>query len=77
MESILENTTKKCKKPEFPKLMKCKYHATVVLFRSENNNGTVVWANKELTFYKVGDYSIHWDIEDFVEFEDQQIILKN
>jgi len=76
MVSILENTIKIDKEPEFPKLMMCKQQSMVVLFAQDLNRGTVVWANRQKTFYNVGDYSIGWNENDFVEFKDQEIILR-
>jgi hypothetical protein len=76
MISILENIIKKGEEPEFPKLMIHKQHAMVVLFAQNLERGTVVWANRQKTFYNVGDYSIGWNEDDFVEFKNQEIILR-
>jgi hypothetical protein len=62
---------------EFPKLMMCKRNAMVVLFAQNLERGTVVWADRQKTFYNVGDYSIGFDENDFMEFKDQQITLRN
>lgn len=77
MDSTVENIEKKCKKSEFPKLMTDTQHAIVVLFAQNLERGTVVWADREKTFYNVGDYSVCWDEDDFIEFKDQRVILKN
>jgi hypothetical protein len=76
MNSTIE-TIRKDKCNEFPKLMIDKQRAIVVLFAQNLERGTVVWADRQSTFYNVGDYSLGWDEDDFVKLEDQQIILKN
>lgn len=67
----------KYKEHKFPKLMIDTQSAIVVLFGQNFERGTVVWTDREKTFYNVGDYNIGWDEKDFVEFTDQKVILEN
>jgi hypothetical protein len=62
---------------EFPKLMIDKHNAMVVLFAQNLERGTVVWVDRQKTFFNVGDYSIGFNENDFLEFKDQQITLRN
>jgi len=64
-------------KEDYPKLMQHVEKHNVVLFSSDNE-GTVVWINKETDdgFHEIGHYSPNWMMHYFEDFKDK-LTLEN